>query len=242
MDEIVRQLQDRARTQTDFSPDNALASSRIGNIRSRIDAITADPSVAHGWQLVHETINRDDHNAMFNPYQTGAPHNQQKVYLSPTTAAGVMETALLRLNEEERYEIEPCKSDQACSRPIAEKYDRKRCDVFQEATNSWRRSALLVDGAVAEVWDPTFKLMTGLAANISDPLHYELVRLSLENHADRLLDHRLLSVAISPGPYGTAIKAPTGRSNAVTVHLPKLGRSTLPRPTRGPVISADRTR
>ncbi|PYE55388.1 tetratricopeptide repeat protein [Deinococcus yavapaiensis] len=187
--ELVVTLRTRAR----HDPGSLLTSARVSDITARIDAAEFDPDVRAGWALVNEEMEREDRAVMFNAFRADAPHTQAQVYYSAVTPAGIYEQTMKLIAD---AQTSACAT--RCTELQLQEFDGQRCDAMETATNAWRTRMLRLDGAVAEVFDRTFRLMTGLAGNIEDPATFEFARLSAEQHADILVSGTLLQAAAAP--------------------------------------------
>ncbi|PYE54403.1 tetratricopeptide repeat protein [Deinococcus yavapaiensis] len=181
------------------SPGDELAKARVYDIVFRITALPFEPTLKKRFALVAEELTRDEGAVNFGGSQFDAtkPNSQQTVFFNSRTPSGRFAQAMKDIAAAETPELTACR-DSDCREGVRRKYNAMRCPAFKEAHARWRTSMLRLDGAYAELMDPMYRVATGLASNISDPVDFKLARLTAQQEAENLISN-LLATASSAG-------------------------------------------
>ncbi|WP_157449121.1 tetratricopeptide repeat protein [Deinococcus peraridilitoris] len=187
-------------------PGSDLSHMRVSGIINRIDEAQHEPSLRQLWSTVEDARSRNNVEVMFNgsrlvPGTTGAVLDQK---FNPATASGRFWAEVTRLGPEKAKEDKKCPDREpgssACREAVQVKYDKLNCEAARKGLDEWRASAVRLDNALAAYFAPAYKLMTGLAANISDPVQHQIAVLYIEREVDNLVWIYLLTPATSLGP------------------------------------------
>ncbi|WP_157465413.1 tetratricopeptide repeat protein [Deinococcus apachensis] len=164
---------------------DAVASARVAAISHVIEAYRSEPSVRALWSKVDQHVHFMD------------PINEQLgEVIGESTLAEIPEVAA-------------CGSDTRCQHEVQERHRLLRCAAVTTAFGKWRAGMRELDSLTAQAFRPTYRILTGLIGNVSDPLTYELLRLELQSRVETLIETDVLVPAQQGADLWTVVQATT---------------------------------
>ncbi|GGL88077.1 hypothetical protein GCM10010840_27680 [Deinococcus aerolatus] len=137
------------------APD-AVAAARVAAISHTIEFARSEPTVRALWDRVDRHVSFMD------------PINEQ--------LGEVLGDSIRR----EGPEVSACGTDRRCQEAVQERHRLVRCGAAQNAFTQWRAGMRELDSLTAQAFRPTYRLLTGLIGNVSDPTTYQLLMLEMQ--------------------------------------------------------------
>ncbi|GGO39066.1 tetratricopeptide repeat protein [Deinococcus humi] len=162
---------------------DGVAAARVAAIAHTIEFYRSEPTVRALWDRVDRHVHFMD------------PINEQ--------LSDVLGESTLR----EGPEVSACGTNRRCQEEVHERHRLARCSAVRDAFDKWRAGMHELDSLTAQAFRPTYRVLTGLIGNVSDPTTYELLNLEMQRRTLTAIETDLLVPAQQGADLWTVVQA-----------------------------------